>query len=290
MMLDSKTIKKLIILQRGEITDSIIYKKLAKKQKSNHNREILNKIAQDELKHYQFLKKITNKTIKPKRFIIMFFFFIARFFGLTFGIKLMEKAETKNQTIYKELVDKIEGMDELIKDEEEHEMLLVNSLNEEKLNYIGSIVLGLNDALVELTGTLAGLTFAFAEAKMVALAGLITGIAASLSMASSEYLSTKQDNTASYAFKSAMYTGFAYIFAVIFMILPYLLISNVYISLVITIGVVIFIIFIFNYYISVAKDLSFKKRFLEMVSISLGVAIISFGIGILVKEVFGIDI
>ena len=50
---------------------------------------------------------------------------------------------------------------------------------------------------------------------MVALAGLITGIAASLSMASSEYLSTKQDNTASYAFKSAMYTGFAYIFAVI---------------------------------------------------------------------------
>ena len=69
------------------------------------------------------------------------------------------------------------------------------------------------------------------------------------------------------------------------MILPYLLISNVYISLVITIGVVIFIIFIFNYYISVAKDLSFKKRFLEMVSISLGVAIISFGIGILVKEV-----
>src|SRR5690606_31916914 len=100
-----------------------------------------------------------------------------RFFGLTFGIKLLEKGEEKNQAIYKELVDKIEGMEELIKDEEEHEMLLINSLNEEKLNYIGSIVLGLNDALVELTGTLAGLTFAFAEAKMVALAGLITGIA-----------------------------------------------------------------------------------------------------------------
>lgn len=289
-MFDSKTIKKLLILQKGEITDSIIYKKLAKKQKSEHNREILNKIAQDELKHYHFLRKITNKTIKPNRFTIMFFFFIARFFGLTFGIKLLEKGEEKNQAIYKELVDKIEGMEELIKDEEEHEMLLINSLNEEKLNYIGSIVLGLNDALVELTGTLAGLTFAFAEAKMVALAGLITGIAASLSMASSEYLSTKQENTARFAIKSAMYTGFAYIIAVIFMILPYLLISNVYISLAITIGVVILIIFIFNYYISVARDLHFKKRFFEMVSISLGVAIISFSIGILVKEVFGFDI
>ena len=53
---------------------------------------------------------------------------------------------------------------------------------------------------------------------------------------------------------------------------------------------VIFIIFIFNFYISVAKDLSFKKRFFQMCAISLGVAVISFAIGLLVKMFFRIDI
>lgn len=289
-MLDNKTKKNLLFLQKNEITDYVIYTKLAKKQKNSHNRELLTKIAQDELEHYEFLREHTKKKNKPNRFTVMFFFFIARFLGLTFGIKLMEKAEEKTQKIYSELIGKIEGIEKLIEDEEEHEKQLIAALDEEKLKFVGSIVLGLNDALVELTGTLAGLTFAFAEAKTVALAGLITGIAASLSMASSEYLSTKQESSHGFALKSAIYTGTAYIVAVVFMILPYLLISNVYISLLTTIGVVIFIIFIFNYYIAVAKDLSFRKRFLEMVSISLGVAVISFGISILVKEVFGIDI
>ena len=289
-MLDKNIMKKLTFLQKGEITDYLIYTKLAKKQKSEHNQSILNKIAEDELGHYEFLKHHTNKTIKQNHFKVMFFFIIARFLGLTFGIKLMERGEEKTQAIYHELLGKVEGIQSLIDDEERHEKELINALDEEKLNYIGSIVLGLNDALVELTGTLAGLTFAFAEAKAVALAGLITGIAASLSMGSSEYLSTKQESSHSFALKSSLYTGVAYIFAVIFMILPYLLINNVYLSLAVTIGVVIFIIFVFNYYISVAKDLSFRKRFLEMVSISLGVALISFGIGVLVKEVIGIDI
>ncbi len=289
-MLDKKIIKKLLVLQKGEITDYVIYAKLANKQKNNYNKELLKKIADDELNHYQFLETHTKQKVNPSHFKVWIFFIIARILGLTFGIKLMEHGEEENQLIYQELSDKVEGMQKLIDDEEEHEKQLIEALDEDKLKYIGSIVLGLNDALVELTGTLAGLTFAFAEAKSVALAGLITGIAASLSMGSSEYLSTKQESSQGFALKSALYTGGAYVVAVVFMILPYLLISNVYFSLLTTIGVVIFIIFIFNYYISVAKDLSFNKRFLEMITISLGVTVISFGIGVLVKEVFGIDI
>jgi len=41
----------------------------------------------------------------------------------------------------------------------------------------------------------------------------------------------------------------------------------------------ILIILVFNFYISVAKDLPFKQRFFEMAGISLGVAVISFIIG-----------
>ncbi|MDF2699641.1 MAG: rubrerythrin family protein [Haloplasmataceae bacterium] len=282
-----KHIKNLLALQQSEINDYVIYTKLAKKQKDQHNKDVLKQIAQDELGHYQFWENVTKRKVKPSRLKVWFFFSISRIFGLTFGSKLMEKGEIKTQYLYKELLGKVEGLESIIEDEAKHELALIDSLDEEKLKYIGSIVLGLNDALVELTGTLAGLTLAFGEAEKVGLAGLITGIAASLSMASSEYLSTKQEGSHSYALKSALYTGIAYVFAVIFMILPYFLVDNVLISLAITISVVVFIIFIFNYYISVAKDYSFKKRFLEMVSISLGVAALSFVIGFFADKIIG---
>ena len=64
----------------------------------------------------------------------------------------------------------------------------------EPYRYTGSIVLGLNDALVELTGALAGLTLALQDTKLIALTGSITGIAAALSMGASEYLSTKSED------------------------------------------------------------------------------------------------
>lgn len=278
-MLDNNIIKKLLVLQKNEITDHMIYAKLAKKQKSEHNKNVLSNIAQDELKHYQFLKKHTQQDIKPNRFKVMFFFLIARFLGLTFGLKLMERGEVNTQETYGGLIDKIEGIEQIIVDEEEHEKQLIDTLNEEKLKYVSSIVLGLNDALVELTGTLAGLTLALENTRTVGLAGLITGIAASLSMASSEYLSTKEDESKAFAFRSALYTGVAYVIAVVFLILPYFLIQNRFASLGIMVGVVVLIIFVFNYYISVAKDYSFKKRFFEMVVISLGVAALSFVIG-----------
>lgn len=64
-----------------------------------------------------------------------------------------------------------------------------------RLSYMSSVVLGLNDALVEFTGALAGFTLALNEPRLVALTGSITGVAAALSMAASEYLSTKSDAT-----------------------------------------------------------------------------------------------
>lgn len=302
-MFDSKTMKHMIQLQKAEITDYIIYKKLASKQKNEHNREILEKISEDEYNHYLFWKEITKKEVKPSRFQIWFFFIIARIFGLTFGIRLKEKGEEKTQYLYSELQGKVEGIEKLLEEEEVHEEQLIDQIEEEGLNYIGSIVLGLNDALVELTGALAGLTFGLAGSglsRFVAFSGLVTGIAASFSMASSEYLSAKQDHDNKFALKSAIYTGGAYIIAVILLILPYLFmpegtsslfgwqLDNIFVSLFITLFIVVFIIFIFNFYISVAKKLNFKRRFLEMVTISLSVALISFLVGHFVGKFFDI--
>jgi len=57
-----------------------------------------------------------------------------------------------------------------------------------------------------------------------------------------------------------------------------------------TLTIAILIIFFFNYYISVAKDLNFKERFFEMSFISLGVSAITFLIGVLIRQFLGIEI
>ena len=162
-------------------------------------------------------------------------------------------------------------------------------LDEESLQYIGSIVLGLNDALVELTGSLAGFTLALGGTKVISLAGLVTGISAALSMAASDYLSSKAEGDAR-AKKSAVYTGISYIITVILLILPFLLMTSKYGALAITLVTAVFIIFCFNYYISVAKDLNFRQRFFEMTFISFGIAAFSFIIGYVLKLILGVDL
>lgn len=177
-----------------------------------------------------------------------------------------------------------------MKDEGAHEQNLMGMIEEERLRYVGSIVLGLNDALVELTGTLAVLTFALSRNRLVALAGMVTGIAASFSMAASEYLSTKAESDHGHALKSAVYTGIAYVLTVIFLILPYFILTSPYSSLGATLGMAVLIIFLFNYYISVARNLDFRKRFLEMTAISLGVAALSFLVGRILGNMLGVDV
>jgi len=163
-------------------------------------------------------------------------------------------------------------------------------LDEERLRYAGSVVLGLNDALVELTGALAGLTLALQNVKLIALSGLITGIAASLSMAASEYLSTRSEDTGKHPVRAAVYTGIAYIITVTLLILPYLLFKNYYLDLAIALTTAVLIIAAFNYYISIAKGDSFRKRFLEMAGLSLSVALFSFIIGYFIRIWLGIEI
>ena len=50
--------------------------------------------------------------------------------------------------------------------------------------------------MLEFTGALAGYTFALQNTRLVAVTGLITGVAASLSIATSKYLSTKSEGNA----------------------------------------------------------------------------------------------
>lgn len=282
--------RQLIADQQNEIDAHSIYTRVARRVPDRKNRRIIEHIATDELAHYTLLKRYTGRTLKPRRAKVLFFTLVTWIFGLTFGLKLLEIDEDRAVSIdYKGLDAYIDGISSIIEQEEAHEKELLNMIDEERLSYLGSVVLGLNDALVELTGTLAGLSFAFQNTRIIALSGLITGIAASFSMAASEYLSTKTDGGDN-ALKSSVYTGIAYIITVMLLVLPFLIFDHYLVCLAATLGISILIIAVFNYYISVAKDLSFARRFLEMAGISMGVAAFSFGIGVLVRLLFGIDI
>ena len=276
--------------QRIEITEHHIYKRLARSIKDPENSEILDQIADDELRHYHDWKKYTEREIKPNMWNVWKYYLISRIFGFTFGIKLMERGEQKAQENYSLLIGKVPDIEKWIHEEEVHEQRLLAMLDEERLRYAGSVVLGLNDALVELTGALAGLTLALQNVKLIALSGLITGIAASMSMAASEYLSTRSENTDKHPVRAAVYTGLAYIITVTLLVLPYLLIENYIIDLAIALAVAVLIIAVFNYYISVAKDEPFRPRFLEMAGLSLGVATFSFIIGYFIRIWLGVEI
>ena len=288
--IDQKTKEQILYFQKNEITEHFIYKKLSQSEKNPANKKVLQQISGDELRHYSIWRKYTDEDIKPSLLKIWKYFIVSRLLGLTFGLKLMEKGEGNAQLSYSGFSDIIPVAGKIELEEEAHEKKLIGMIDEEKLNYVGSMVLGLNDALVELTGALAGFTFTLQNSRLIALAGLVTGIAASFSMAASEYLSTKSEKGPKNPLKASVYTGIAYILTVIFLIFPYFLFDTVYYSLGLTLFNAIIVILFFTFYTSIAQDLPFRKRFMEMVLISLGIASLTFGIGFIIKAFIGIDV
>ncbi|MAD56101.1 MAG: rubrerythrin family protein [Euryarchaeota archaeon] len=276
-----------------ERTEMEVYRRLANREKKPENKIILQKISKQESNHYNILKEKTGEDVNFSKIRVYLHLITSIFLGLTFSLKLMEKTEQNAAREYRDL-----GYENIAKEEDEHEKELLSLLEEDSLNYLSSIILGLSDALVELTGALVGLTFAFQELRVVALAGLVTGISASFSMAASEFLATKEENSNRSPIKAALFTGTAYIITVFLLVIPYLLLSDSseiiwglephIQALIITFIIGLLIIAFFNFYVSIAQDKSFNRRFIEMVLILLVVTLISFIIGLILRESFSL--
>ena len=278
-------------MQQNELTESVIYAEIAKFAKGENNKATLNRLSQEEKAHYEIWKNYTGIEMKPEAFKVFKYKMLARILGFAFAVKLMENGEDHAQEEYARLASEVEESVTIRAQEEEHEAALLQMLDEERLQYVGSMVLGLNDALVELTGSLAGFTFAMQNTSLIALSGLIIGISATFSMASSEFLAARSEGRTD-AFKSCTYTGIAYLLTVVALVTPYLLLGNEYymVALACMLGIVILIIAGFTYYTSVAMDQPFKSRFLEMAGISISVAVLSFIVGVLAKQFLGVDL
>jgi len=278
-----------------EVTEAEVYRRLAMIEPDTKNKSILEEIALEEERHAMTISKITGQEVRMNLWRVWFQVFLAKILGFTFSVKMMEKMEKGASDEYRRL-----GLEEIALEEDEHERRMIEMLDEERLRYSGSVVLGMSDALVELTGALAGLTFALQDLKLVSVAGLVTGISAAFSMGASEYLSSRAEKKSESALKAAMYTWISYLATVLLLISPYLIIqaTNVDVSgledhsiaLLCTFIMGIFIIGFFNFYVSVVEEVSFRSRFFEMSIILAIVSIISFGIGTVLRDLMVIEV
>lgn len=155
----------------------------------------------------------------------------------------------------------------------------------ENYNCKSAIILGMHDAIVSLTGLIAGLFFAFTDTNIIVISCILSSITASLSMGASNYLAVKSVN-ANKALSAALYTGIAYMATCILLVLPFLIFSDTnYFALISVILTVILIIFFFNLFFY--RKRKFYKHFFEMLSICTIVSIIAFFIGDFASKFIG---
>ncbi len=294
--MDNNLYRSLMDFYHNEKLGFEVYERLSNDPRlSEKNGALLHRIAELEKNHVRILEKYIGSE-PPKKNRIERLLLKTRLLGFTFTIKRMEMIQEKIITpaVRRDLGALIPELEEIFIEEDMIDEEIITLLEEERLIYVSSMVLGLNDALVEFTGAIAGFTFAMRNSKIIAMAGIITGISASLSMAASEYLSTRADGKDSKKnpFKAAIITGVAYVVTVMCMVLPYLLLpkDDYFYALGIMLSVVIVIIAFFSYYVSVTRSERFIDHFRVMAVVSLTVAFISFIIGVVVKKALGIDL
>lgn len=151
---------------------------------------------------------------------------------------------------------------------------------QKKFDYRGSIILGMHDAIVSLTGLIAGLGLAFSDRDVIVLSCIISSITASLSMGAANYLAVKATNKTN-ALRAASYTAGAYMLTCVLLILPFFVFFDRVAALSSVFLIVILIIYLFNRIFF--KPNQFYKHFYEMLAICISVSIIAFAIGQIAK-------
>ncbi|MEG2082957.1 MAG: ferritin family protein, partial [Oscillospiraceae bacterium] len=83
--LSEKTVEFLKNSQQNELTEAIIYEKIAKREKNQHNKDVLLKIAAEERKHEKIWQKYTQLEAKPKMSKVRWYTFLSMVLGFTFA-------------------------------------------------------------------------------------------------------------------------------------------------------------------------------------------------------------
>ena len=279
---------------QNELTESIIYGKLAAKEKNPQNRALLEKMANEEQGHYQFWKSLSNGLeIKPRTPGVYLVPALCSLLGVTFTTKFLEKHEETSIKNYQEILSQIPdshkaGLEKIIADEQGHEKSLLGQLQEKRVEYISFVALGLSDAIVEITGVHAGFLGVTGTPLIAGVAGIIVGVSAAISMGSAAYIQAKHEQLRS-AFVSAMTTGFSYLGSVVVLALPYFFLHEMFRAFAVSTILGILLLAAFTFYGSVVFDRKFWRELGESAGLMLGTAVVTFFVGRIVGGLFHID-
>jgi vacuolar iron transporter family protein len=280
---------------RDEYTDGAVYQMLSRHEKNQSFKKALENLARGEQSHYEFWKAYTHETnVKVNRLKVYVTLLLRIILGLTFTMKFLERHEDALHQRYREMVEKIPSADkkrfEMMMEEEEHqESLLMGEIHEGRVKYMSFIVLGLADAVVEISGIHAGSLGIYNKTELAGLAGVVAGLAASIAMASAAYAQAKQGFEGS-AKWSAIYTGVSYMFTAIFLALPYFLTGSMVFALGTSLVIGVVLVAMMTYYDTIISDRKFKRQFAEIAGIILAASLALYIAGTLIRQLLGIVI
>ncbi len=277
---------------REELFNVHFYSWLAAHVKAPALKQILQDFATEERKHYDFWKGYTGSETEYSRFRWWLYKILVWLLGPTFVIKLLERGEHRTIEAYRRLAEVLapaqrEALLSLVEDEEKHEQAFLEAIGdaEPRVRYVGFIVLGLSDAIIEVTGVHAGFLGVSHRPLVAGIAGLIVGFAASISMASAAYLQAKQNETVS-ALRSALYTGVSYLLAVVALAMPYFFTAKMLWAFWLSVGMAALLIMAFVYYSCILFGRNFRSEVFESIVVLGGTTVLSYGFGEMLRWLF----
>jgi len=280
---------------RDENKDYVIYAALARREKTPASKKALETLAESERTHLEFWQRYAPNTLpRISRFTVWFHLWVRIFLGLTFTLKFHERHEHSVVARYENVRSLIPPADRarfesMLSDEKTHEAYLMREVREERVKYISFVVLGLADAVVEISGVHAGSLGVYTRTELAGLAGVVAGMAASISMASAAYAQAKQGFEGSPKW-GAIYTGISYMITAVFLALPYFLTGSMIIALGASVALGVILVAMLTYYNAIVSAKGFAREFGELTLIIIGASFALYIAGTLIRQLLGIMI
>lgn len=307
-MAKNKTVTLSQVAREGvsdEYGDYAIYKRLSKAYKRTLGRlsparrnklsDVFEKLSETEYEHYEFWRKYSpNTEAKVSKLKLYGIIIFAAVFGATFAVKFLERHEESTIKQYKTVEQYIPQEDksrfqEMVRDEQGQEVDLAAQVQSSFVKYMSFVVLGLADAIVEVSGIHAGSLGIYKSTELTGLAGIIAGAAASMAMASAAYAQAKQGFQGS-ARISAVMTGVSYFVSAVFLATPYFLLRNAVDAMTASLTIAVIILAFTSYYNSIISGSHFVRDFLELAGIMFGATVVLFFFGEAMRAYFGISV
>ena len=310
---------------RDELKDKMIYSELSKLIRDSEAKRKLMELSEIEEGHSRFFLDLIKRLGRrvpdpPSRTAARLEAIFMWLFGLNIMMKLFEEREAATVVNYMKLFREgwlsegdREQLKKIVQDEMEHESFFAQKSSLSIVENLRDVLFGMNDGLVELLAAVSGLAGAYQRSLLVAITGLVIGIAGALSMSVGAYVSTKSENELNQnrrlrmelssmvfgvrqeqvergtsARESAVFVGIFYIIGALVPTAPYFLPFSVLIDQIASTALAVAALAIAGYLTSILSGVSSWRKVAEMVLLALAAALTTYLLGSVIRILTGI--